>query len=87
MYESAQELRERIWKVKQLLVEYKKKYKKIAIVSHFHVVIALIADGYNEEGEVINPPLIRNATPIYAKIEELAKRKWSDIQCVVLTFD
>ena len=35
VYESPQELRARTWKIKDLLAEYSKKYKKIAIVSHF----------------------------------------------------
>lgn len=35
VYESPQELRMRTWKIKDLLAEYRKKYKKIAIVSHF----------------------------------------------------
>ena len=43
IYETAGELRARIWKVKELLSEYAKKYKKIAIVSHFYIVKTLIA--------------------------------------------
>jgi broad specificity phosphatase PhoE len=48
IYESPQELRERIWKVKALLQEYRQKYKRIAIVSHFQVITTLIAREYNE---------------------------------------
>jgi len=43
IFETAGELRSRIWKVKELLAEYSKKYKKIAIVSHYYIVKTLIA--------------------------------------------
>ena len=47
IYETAAELRERIWKVKQLLAEYSKKYKKIAIVSHYYVVRTLLSESFD----------------------------------------
>lgn len=50
VYESPQELRMRTWKIKDLLVEYKKKYKKIAIVSHFYTIATLTATKFNEIG-------------------------------------
>jgi hypothetical protein len=38
-------------------------------------VVALIAEGYDEEGEVIEPPLIHNVDPIYIEIEKIASIK------------
>lgn len=50
IYESPQELRMRTWKIKELLAEYKKKYKKIAIVSHFYTLTMLRGSKFDEMG-------------------------------------
>lgn len=61
--------------MKKLLTEYRKKYEKIAVISHYQLVVALIAEGYDEEGEVIKPPLIHNVDPIYIQIDKIASIK------------
>lgn len=71
VYESPQELRERIWKVKTLLQEYRQRYRRIAIVSHFQVITTLIAKEYDEWGTVLGGALIQNATPMHVKIADL----------------
>lgn len=50
--ESPEELRERTWKIKELLAEYRKKYSKIAVVSHFYTIGTLRARKFTENGEV-----------------------------------
>jgi hypothetical protein len=47
MYESSQELRVRMRLMKELLGEYGKKHKRIAIVSHFEVLESLLAKSYD----------------------------------------
>ncbi len=73
VYESPQELRERAWKMKQVLNEYRKTYKRIALVSHFEVLGALLAKGFNEHGEVNEFYMLENAKPMYKSIEDLLR--------------
>jgi len=35
-----------VWKVKSLLGEYRKKYKRIAVVSHYWIIRYLIAESF-----------------------------------------
>jgi broad specificity phosphatase PhoE len=58
-----------------LLAEYKKKYKKIAVVSHYNTITALIASKYDEKGQALNIPDIPNASPYYLSIAKLLKIK------------
>lgn len=55
MFESPQELRERISKAKDILGQYRSQYKKIAVVSHYHITRYLLSEGFDEVGEVVNP--------------------------------
>jgi broad specificity phosphatase PhoE len=75
VYETPQELRERIWKIKDLLQEYRKKYKKIAVVSHYNTITSLIAKEYDPIGKAVNIPHIPNASPYYLNIAKLLKIK------------
>ena len=75
MYETPQELRERTWKIKDLLKEYRKKYKKIAVVSHYNTITALIASEYDAQGQAVSNPDIPNAYPYYLSIAKLLKIK------------
>jgi hypothetical protein len=58
-----------------LLAEYRKKYKKIAIVSHFYTIATLTASQFNENGEIVDFPEILNATPIFTSLEKLQSVK------------
>lgn len=71
MYESPQELRTRMRLVKQILAEYKKKYKKIAIVSHFEVLESLLAKGYDHNGQTSQIQNFPNAVPFLRSIDDL----------------
>ena len=50
IYETNQELRERVWNIKQMLLFYKSQYKRIAIVSHWYVLTYLRSRGFGEDG-------------------------------------
>jgi broad specificity phosphatase PhoE len=50
-----------MWKMKQILAEYSKKYKKIAIVSHYHIVQCLLSEKFDAKGNVIDSRWISNA--------------------------
>jgi hypothetical protein len=54
--------------MKELLAEYKKKYKKIAIVSHFCILNALLAEKFHKNGDIVNKQHILNAHPYFASI-------------------
>lgn len=75
VYETPQELRERTWRIKDLLQEYRKKYKKIAMISHYNTITALIAQEYDAMGQAVNIPHIPNASPYYLNIAKLLKIK------------
>ena len=68
IYETAAELRTRINKLKDILVEKNKKYKRIAIVSHYYIVRTLLAEEFMENGEIINPKIIQNAEPYHCSL-------------------
>lgn len=60
-----------MWKMKQILVEYNKKYKKIAIVSHYHIVQCLLSKKFDEEGKVVNSIWISNAEPMRTSLASM----------------
>lgn len=49
LQETAKELRDRVWKIKELVQKYKKLYnvKKIAVVSHHYTTQCLLTPGFN----------------------------------------
>lgn len=62
-----------MWKMKQILIEYSKKYKKIAIVSHYHIVQCLLCEKFDAEGKVVDSKWISNAKPIKASLTSMLK--------------
>lgn len=50
-----------MWKMKQILAEYSKKYKNIAIVSHYHIVQCLLSEKFDAKGNVVDSRWISNA--------------------------
>ena len=62
-------------KAKQIICEYHKKYKKIAVVSHFYICRTLIAEEFASDGEIVNPKIIFNAVPYRTSVEEIMKYK------------
>jgi hypothetical protein len=60
-----------MWKLKEMLDQYRKMYKRIAIVTHFEVLESLLAKGYNEMGETSQIQMFPNATPFMRWIDDL----------------
>ena len=48
-----------------MLEEYRKTYKNIAVIAHYHVLKTLAATKFSEEGEPLDSQVFMNATPFY----------------------
>jgi broad specificity phosphatase PhoE len=71
--ETASNVRERARKVKELLREYSKTYKRIAVVSHFFTIKYLNATEFNEFDEPVNKVHMGNCGIFTATLEDLNK--------------
>lgn len=60
-----------MWKMKLILAEYSKKYNKIAIVSHYHIVQCLLSEKFDQDGKVVNSTWISNAVPLRASLSRM----------------
>jgi hypothetical protein len=54
VFEHALEIRQRTNQVKKIIAEYQQKYKKIAVVSHYYTIQTLLAEEYEENGDIKN---------------------------------
>ena len=63
--------RERTKRIKQKLAEYKKKFHKIGIVSHYYTIEYLAAKEYEICGTPVHYMDVKNCIPYYACLEEL----------------
>lgn len=73
IYETATHLRHtRIPLVKELLKEYRKKYNKIAVVSHYNIIRFTIATEFNNRDEPEHS-VIENCEVIQRNVHDLPK--------------
>ncbi len=47
VYEKPESVRSRVWRIKQLLKNYKEKYNKIAVVAHYNIINFIIAKEFD----------------------------------------
>ena len=61
--------------IKAMLREYKKQYKKIAIVTHYYTIEYISAVEYKSNGSPKYYIDIENCKPYYASVPDLEKKK------------
>lgn len=59
--------------MKEALKTYREKHNKIALVSHYHVIQVLLAEGFGKASEVLNPVDTVNAKPYWRNLAKLLK--------------
>ena len=75
IHESDEDLRARAWRVKNVIGEYKKEYRTVAIVSHWWVITFLLGEGYDSTSFPKGSPDIVNAKPYWTSLSKLMKYK------------
>lgn len=60
VYEKPESVRSRVWRIKQLLKNYKEKYNKIAVVAHYNIINFIIAKEFDENNEPKNSAETKN---------------------------
>lgn len=73
VYEHPKDLRSRVSKLKQILSEYREKYKTIVVVAHYYTIEFIKSTGFREDGNLQEYQGIINCYPYYEKLEELLK--------------
>lgn len=71
--EKPSNVRERARKVKELLREYRKQYKMIAVVSHFYTIKFLNTTAFNEDDEPIDKIHMKNCGIHATSMAEIEK--------------
>ena len=61
IHESDEDLRGRAGRIKEVIREYRKEYKTVAIVSHWWVITFLLGEGYDSNSFPKKSPDIINA--------------------------
>lgn len=73
VYEQPKDLRSRIGKLKQLMNEYRQKYKTIVVVAHYYTIEFIKSTGFKEDGNLQQYQGIINCYPYYERLGELMK--------------
>lgn len=73
MHETPLNVRERARKVKQFLTELRKKYKKIAIVSHFYTIRFLCSKEFDLNHEPKDKIIMMNCSMLSKSLAEISQ--------------
>lgn len=76
VYEKPESVRSRVWRIKQLLKNYKEKYNKIAVVAHYNIINFIIAKEFDENNEPKNSAETKNCEVQPTTLEQLLKVQW-----------
>ena len=57
--------------MKDMLVSYRQRYKRIAVVTHYYAIEYLTAMDYHEDGSPMCYLDIKNCTPYYSNLSNL----------------
>jgi len=74
LWESGQELRARVEKLKLMLQKYGEKYSKIAVVSHSWTLRYLLTTEFDSSHYPLSMPVVENAKPILLQLSKLLCR-------------
>lgn len=71
--ETAQELRERVGRLKELIrsMKHSRGAKKVAVVSHHYTTQCLLAPGFDGQGNVVGIGEIVNGKPYFRRLGEV----------------
>lgn len=79
MGEKPENIRSRAKKIKEKLQEYRKKYNRIAIVSHFFTIRYLVCEEFEENGEPKCGLVMQNCASYSTSLSQISKYGWSSV--------